>query len=395
MKILPALAMLLLLLSCSSTTTVVGDEPDFRFLDLGGENGKDTVIIGPASDIEVADFGSLPDADASDVSEEIADGGLPEGGELPEIPDVVDVAPDLPDVVPDEVEEEEVKPEVIEEVKPEVVCTPVCGGKDCGSDGCEGVCGYCAYGELCTAEGVCQIDICPKQCTTEVDGDEINKECGADGCGGYCGFCLEAGEICGDDGFCYPGSCTPVCDGFQCGADSCGGACGFCQYGELCNDSQTCVPHPCGTVSYKGQCEDKYLLVQCVDQAIAETMCKELPDKMCGWDEAVGKYDCVPETECLPECLYEDGNPKECGPDGCWGSCGVCPKGWGCAGGKCEPAAGGECAWIDAMVGLCVGPVNWFCSEGVLYGYDCMAKEQKDCGWNANANFGLGGYDCL
>jgi len=396
MKTLRALIILLLLVGCSSTETVVGgNEPDFRFIDLGGHGeGGDTVIIGPRADISqpdlevsVQDTPEVPDGDPGvDLAADI---------EVSEVVDVVELVPDLVDIIPDEVEEAEVVPEVVEEVVPETTCTPDCNGKDCGANGCDGVCGYCAYGELCTSEGVCEIDICPKQCMTEVDGEEVAKDCGSDGCGGYCGFCVAEGEICGDDGFCYPGSCEAQCDEAQCGPDGCGGSCGFCQYGDMCDESQTCVPHPCGTVTYKGKCEDKYLLVQCVDLAIVETMCKQFPDKMCGWDEAVGKYDCVPETECVPECNYEDGNPKECGPDGCWGTCGVCPKGWGCAGGKCEPAAGGECAWIDAMVGICVGEVNWFCSEGLLYGYDCMAKEQKTCGWNANANFGLGGYDCL
>ena len=116
---------------------------------------------------------------------------------------------------------------------------------------------------------------------------------------------------------------------------------------------------------------------------------------MCGWDEAVGHYTCVEETECVPACSFDDGSPKECGPDGCWGTCGICPEGWGCGGGFCLPAQGGECAWIDATVKACVEHSKWFCSSKILYSYDCMVQEQKTCGWDPKANFGLGGYDCI
>ncbi len=36
-------------------------------------------------------------------------------------------------------------------------CTPVCDGKECGDDGCEGVCGICDEGELCGMDGLCSV----------------------------------------------------------------------------------------------------------------------------------------------------------------------------------------------------------------------------------------------
>ena len=53
------------------------------------------------------------------------------------------------------------------------VCTPDCSDKDCGDDGCGGLCGYCPSGEICVAgtcdtsvdedldhDGVCPLDTC-------------------------------------------------------------------------------------------------------------------------------------------------------------------------------------------------------------------------------------------
>jgi hypothetical protein len=40
-------------------------------------------------------------------------------------------------------------------------CTPSCGTKVCGGDGCGGSCGTCAGGQTCGSDGTCQ----PHQCT--------------------------------------------------------------------------------------------------------------------------------------------------------------------------------------------------------------------------------------
>jgi hypothetical protein len=75
------------------------------------------------------------------------------------------------------------------------VCTPACEGRECGDDGCGGICGTCySFGgspapELCLEDGTC----CGQQC----DG----RNCGSDGCGGVCGTCGEWDEcnqgVCG------------------------------------------------------------------------------------------------------------------------------------------------------------------------------------------------------
>jgi hypothetical protein len=405
MRVLPVVCLLLVVglgTSCSKTETLGPSADTAGELPEADAQEDSPVIIIPPKDVVPDETGedlggdeSNPDVAAdgdATVATDLPDGEgeddtavSPEAGEEP--PDLVEP----PDVV------ELIEPPEVETLDPgkEIACVPSCNKKECGSDGCDGVCGFCAYGYICNPDGKCVNDICPKQCTATVGGEEKTKECGSDSCGGYCGYCLEAGTVCGEDGFCYAGQCKPDCKSKTCGPDGCGSACGFCEFGEMCDDDFKCVPHPCGKVTHKGQCEDKYVLVECVDFKLATTNCKTIEDKMCGWDQTIGKYSCIQEMPCVPQCLFGDGSPKECGEDGCWSTCGVCPKGWGCALGLCNPATGGECAWIDAVTGLCVGDKKWFCSAGKLYGYDCMEKEGKTCAWSPQANFGLGGYDCV
>jgi len=97
-------------------------------------------------------------------------------------------------------------------------CLPDCGGKECGKDGCGGVCGElvgeCPGPQDECIEGAC---ICQPAC----DG----KQCGPDGCDGSCGDCGEGNEC--QEGICW-GSCGDgVCgDGETC--TSCPGDCGGC-----------------------------------------------------------------------------------------------------------------------------------------------------------------------
>ncbi len=275
-----------------------------------------------------------------------------------------------------------------------VECEPNCLNQECGDDGCGGSCGSCGGGQVCNAQGQCVTNKCEAICSVELDGQSVTKQCGPDTCGGYCGVCMGVGENCGKDGFCYGQECEGDCNGMECGSDGCGNPCGYCKPDQLCDEKGTCGAHPCGEVTSKGKCQDKYTLVQCVDLALQETNCKSIENHMCGWKKAVAKFECVLEQACVPSCVFDDGEVKECGPDGCWGSCGICPLGWGCGGGLCKPSEGAECAWINSSAGACIGDVRWSCSASKLYSIDCQALGKK-CAWNKNFNFGLGGYDCI
>lgn len=87
-------------------------------------------------------------------------------------------------------------------------CIPSCEGKECGGDGCGGVCGSCEGSKICT-EGACG------QCVPSCDG----KECGSDKCGDSCGFCSDD-QVCSFNGTCGIAGCSsgdaPGCKGCSC-----------------------------------------------------------------------------------------------------------------------------------------------------------------------------------
>ena len=104
-----------------------------------------------------------------------------------------------------------------------------CAGKDCGDDGCGGVCGTCTLPEVCDLQDQC--------CTPACAG----KECGPDGCGGVCDTCDEfPNSACTEEGQC---ECEADCAGKECGSDGCGGSCGTCQNGTCSNGDCLC-PFP-------------------------------------------------------------------------------------------------------------------------------------------------------
>jgi hypothetical protein len=122
-------------------------------------------------------------------------------------------------------------------------CTPQCGGKQCGSDGCNGSCGTCPNGETCDPTG---------QCTTQ---------------------------------------CTPNCSGKQCGPDGCGGTCGTCPNGQMCNASSGQCQSTGGKCSHNTCSTGKKLVNGC--DACVVTVCDN--DDFCctvRWDSQ-----CVQEAQ--------------------------------------------------------------------------------------------------
>ena len=270
-------------------------------------------------------------------------------------------------------------------------CEPGCADRKCGDDGCGGSCGECLPDETCV-EGSCEAPSscgdeacddgencasCPADCGCGC-GEECTDDacvftachglaCGDDGCGGSCGLC-QVGERC-DEGACVPditcgdeacdegedcsscpadcgcgcgedcvgGKCKfTACDELLCGDDGCGGSCGACGGGEIC-DAGACVPDG---------------LPVCGDEICDDTedcaSCHE--DCGCGCGEACEDAACA-FTAC-------DG--RDCGDDGCGGSCGECPPNNVCDNGKC--------AWLE-------GCDNGACEPGEHCG-NCPA----DCG---------------
>ena len=248
--------------------------------------------------------------------------------------------------------------------------------KVCGSDGCGSVCGFCLAGEFCNK----QQTACGSYCKPICDG----KKCGDDTCGGDCGKC-DSGYACGVDNLCHPEDCKPACGKRICGDNGCGGSCGDCAAGDLCDPTGQCKPGPCKGIPADGQC-DGAILVTCLGSGAAAK--KTLVDcaansLVCGWDAAAGAFDCIVKPACTPTCAAADGQTKECGSDGCEGTCGKCPGGWSCPGGFCKPEKGADCGSLLTDQGKCAGDEWIFCSAGKVVIIDC-AKAGQSCAWNAS-----------
>lgn len=203
---------------------------------------------------------------------------------------------------------------------------PACGDRECGPDGCGGVCGSCSDGYTCT-DGEC----CEQDC--------LNKQCGPDGCGGYCGTC-EPGSRCTDIGTCE--LCLNACNGKECGFDGCGGYCGNCPSGQKCVTGQ-CLD-TCDGIPEVGCCwGDVAIRCHAPSGGIIRKKCGP-GENYCGWDPESERHACMTEggedpsgqyplscfEQCFPACWW-----KECGNDGCGGDCGACPTGQSCEGGFC------------------------------------------------------------
>lgn len=206
-------------------------------------------------------------------------------------------------------------------------CVPDCAGKVCGDDGCDGSCGACA-GALQCVEGACVG--CGDGVCDAANG-ELCTNCPAD-----CG--CTAGTTCDPGGSCV---CVIDCDGKECGADGCGGTCGVCGAGDVCTAGGQC------------QCPSA---VTCVDG------CCPLATDTCD----LSGLCCDPLAGC-------DG--KDCGSDGCGGTCGACGDADECTAGLCQPLCGnGNCA-ADETCDTCPADCGT-CSDGDC----CLPLGEPGCG---------------
>ncbi len=135
------------------------------------------------------------DAAGTDVSGTDVAGTDVSGGDLTDLVDAVDVpsvnlsdatdaaSADLQDLnyladtdsssgddnwVPDEVSEDDVPPDITDTfIDEDTICTPECFGKECGSDGCEGICGNCSANLICQANYCVPPGTCPPPAWSE------------------------------------------------------------------------------------------------------------------------------------------------------------------------------------------------------------------------------------
>jgi len=224
----------------------------------------------------------------------------------------------------------------------EDVCEPATGcvnapnteecddGVDCTwSDQCsEGVCAGTLYvcddpdqcetadGATCNGDGTCTYPTAPKD---GVSCDDDNA-------------CTE-GEACAG-GACIGGAEVPCDDGNVCTDDFCDVALGCvqvnnaveCDDGDPCTTGDHCAAGSCGATGTLA-CDDQN---PCTDDTCVEGEgCEHSPTNEGGLCDG-GAGICLSGICCVPDC---DG--KECGDDGCGGSCGGCGEGMTCVGGAC------------------------------------------------------------
>jgi agmatine/peptidylarginine deiminase len=221
------------------------------------------------------------------------------------------------------------------------------------------------------------------------------KVCGDDGCGGSCGTC-GAGQAC-QGGQCV--ACTADCTGKVCGDDGCGGSCGTCGDTEVCSDAGQCTD-PCQGVTFEGCCQGD-TVVWCENNELASVSCPDAVDAgqadgpKCGWlasegyywcdstgaAEPTGQYPQACDTTCTPSC-----GGKQCGDDGCGGSCGTCAAGQACDAGQCvgEPTCTNECT--EGQVGCVDAATPFTCAQG---SDGCWDKVPVACGTNQTCDDGV------
>jgi len=232
-----------------------------------------------------------------------------------------------------------------------------CGRTD---DGCGNIldCGGCSDGKLCNTN----LGKCVDNCTANCD----YKECGDDGCAGSCGEC-GSDKICSEFKCvvdCTPSTCSDL--GIECGAidDGCGNIldCGGCSDGKLCNTNLGKCVDNC-----TANCDDK----ECGDDGCAGS-CGE-----CGGDKTCSDFKCV--TNCTPSTCFDLG--IECGAidDGCGIvlDCGGCSNGETC----------------DTGLGKCVDNCTANCDDKEC-GDDGCGGSCGGCGENEACDESSGSCTC-
>jgi hypothetical protein len=117
-----------------------------------GETG-----VAATEDLEVAagDSGQTSFPSFSDTSRpggsDLADGDPRTAPDADAEPDSPEIPPPAPDSEPDAPAQEVAQPDL-------GPCIPLCQAKNCGADGCGGLCGTCGQLEICTGAGICAPD---------------------------------------------------------------------------------------------------------------------------------------------------------------------------------------------------------------------------------------------
>jgi hypothetical protein len=282
-------------------------------------------------------------------------------------------------------------------------CEPMCTGKQCGSNGCGGVCGSCGPGKACTDEGLCVAvgavcgnancesgetsGSCPADCGLpspvcgdgKCEGGETTANCKAD--------CPASGPVCGD-GKCEIPEDNSICE-IDCPATggSCVGKCGVESTGCMCDDQCAQYGDCCG--DYQSACGGGSCTPKCAAGAICGS------DDGCGGKCAGGcaaglvcnsSKVCVPSSAKCGNGTCESGETTaNCAAD-CKTASGSCNGMCGKASGSCYcdsqcKSSGDCCADYDKYCGGSSGPV---CGNGTCESGESASNCSKDCGGSSS-----------
>ncbi|MEM6958474.1 MAG: hypothetical protein AAF645_22520 [Myxococcota bacterium] len=243
-------------------------------------------------------------------------------------------------------------------------CTPSCGAAECGSDGCGGECGTCAGTAVCL-EGRCEepTGICLESCDFSDDGD--CDDGGPDSDFSLCDYgtdCTDCGpraELPVDCRLNFNADCAPD---QRCECDEGSGTC-------LCEDG------PRGDRTLGDACDDE---LQCESGACIDARCSAPCERSSDCDEPLS--DCQPflgfcvEGACQPDCT-----DRECGDDGCGGTCGICEGGTECAVFSCEAIVGDGVPCSGAPAACAQGEGCCFSAAGTGVCFDHGGRSEASC----------------
>jgi hypothetical protein len=306
-----------------------------------------------------------------------------------------DVAPDLDGDVPTD----SVFPE---EVLPDGACVPSCAGRVCGEDGCGGTCGVCTGETACTGQGLCASLDCEGAPyfvagAFETDSGSVSFtdatvqlfHAGGDapcvaraeitlGVGGGCSLELTTGALATADGAILLESVTFSAD------DACPAEMGvdgsWLDAGTLFTaEIDILDPPPPGAAACYATSISVHLQGALAGAAgVGQLTVLESAITITGAMASLAHEELG--CPCAPAC---DG--KDCGADGCGGSCGLCAGDEVCNDGICEipgcpPACDGKDCGDDGCggsCGTCGGPQD-SCVEGLCV---CLpACDGVECG---------------
>ncbi len=310
-----------------------------------------------------------------------------------------------------------------------------CTGSDtCAGGACIGTPKDCTYLDGPCTTGVCKAGACQQEAKAgtcdDADPCTVDDSCQQGSCLGIPMDCTDLDGPC-SHGICLNGGCIaqflmgacsdgdPCTSGDACKDGLCKGTAKDCSYMDGTCTKGTCSDGACVQDPLEGPCDDQDPAT--ADDACAQGVCAGLPDPdgdgiansgyagPCKSGKTDGCNDNCPlapnadqadadgngvgdACTCVPSCAG-----KQCGSDGCGGSCGTCDDKDPCTVDMCQPAgtcsaAAGNNGAICTLAGGCSGK----CDSGkcLATASELCNNQDDDCDGKSDEDFPLKGSAC-